>query len=268
MVLARLIALALLATSPAAAQDARDVTVARSEFEAGIGAARAGDWGAARGHFARSYALNPRPSALFNLAGAQAQTGALVAAAESYREYLAHRDERNADRVTEAEGALADLEARIATVTVTLDGLAPGDEVRLDGAPIRSLLLDHAIPLDPGAHRFAVTRDGAEVAAASVDAREGARLTLTIDVPPPPAPTPAEVVSDAPSEPEPPTRPPVAPAPTDDGGEDVLGSWWLWTIVAGVLTLGGAIAIGVAVTTPGDPPPSVGFAFGTPVRVP
>jgi hypothetical protein len=239
-----------------AGADPRDVMVARQEFRAGIAAARDGRWAEARDRFARSYELNPRRSALFNLAGAQARTGELVAAAESYRRYLELRDE---ERAAEAEARLDELTARIPLVTVRAS-LAEGDALTLDGAPLRRVLLTSPIPVDPGAHRLAVRRDEAEVAAEDFEAPEGARVEVVLDVPRPPValaavPDPADpaLLSDTPSEP-------------DDGGTNVLTEWWFWTI-AGVVVVG-AVGTGLAIgLTPGQPPSSNGFDVDL-VRVP
>ncbi|MCA9605246.1 MAG: tetratricopeptide repeat protein [Myxococcales bacterium] len=269
------LALLLLGGSTASAQEApaegervpSEAAVAREAFQQGIAAARAGDWPAARAHFERSYALRPRASALFNLAGAQVQTGALVQAAESYREYLGRGDDPSAERAAEAAAALARLEARIPTVRVTATGLEPNDELRLDGDAIDRRLLEGPIPVDPGARRFEVVRDGHVVASEQVDAAEGAHLEVTLDVPPP-AP-PDLQVTEPPPDPAPVILPPVTPDPDPpDEGEDVLGSWWLWTLVGAVVLGGLAAGLAVAFTTPGAPPDSHGFLTSDPVRVP
>ncbi len=256
--------------APALAQDtpeARDVTVARQEFRAGIAAAQAGRWEEAREHFARSYALNPRRSALFNLAGAQARTGQLVAAAESYREYLGEDEER----AEEARALLGELEARVPTLRLRVT-LADDDALTLDGEPLRRLLLASPIPVDPGAHRVAVTRGEAEVAAQSFEAVEGAAVEVALDVPPPPEPAAIPEVTLPPEQPR--RSAPAAavavedPAEVDgEGGDDVLGAWWLWTIVGVVVA--GAVVAGVAIAlTPGPAPQSDGFGDLEILRVP
>jgi hypothetical protein len=278
-VLALSVALALPATAvaqPEADPDARDVSVARTEFRAGVQAARAGDWGAARDHFARSYAINPRASALFNLAGAQLQTGQLVEAAESYREYLGRRTEATAANIAESERVLAELESRIPTVTLRVDDLADGDEVLLDDAVLNPLLLGQPMPLNPGEHRVAVRRAGDVIASETLRATEGARLEASLVAPAPPAPRPAEpeplpaVTSPEPAETA--VSPHVAASSsgssrgaegeTDSGS--VLEQWWLWTIV-GVVVVGAVVGIYFAIP-PSEAPPNRGFPDG-PVEV-
>jgi hypothetical protein len=280
--IARLFLFAVFVASlPAAAQaqvDARDVAVARREFQAGLQPARNGEWESARDHFARSYEINPRISALFNLAGAQAQTGDLVEAAESYREYLGRRSEASASNVAEAERLLADLEARTPTLELRIDDLRGEDEVLLDGSALNRLLLGQPMPLSPGEHRVSVVRGGAEIASETLAAAEGARLAVTLAAPP------LEPIAepDVPElDPPPPAIPAPAPTPATDLSpsaaattlppEDTSGSvierWWFWTIVGVVIV--GAVVIGVVFATRGGTPPdSRGFQMTAPVEVP
>lgn len=261
------------AAQPEAEPDARDVSVARQEFRSGVQAARAGEWATARDHFARSYAINPRASALFNLAGAQVQTGQLVEAAESYREYLGRRSEATAANIAESERVLAELESRIPTITLRIDALAPGDEVLLDEAVLNQLLLGQPMPLNPGEHRLVVRRDGDAIASETIAATEGARLETSVVAPPPAAPPEPEPLP-AVTTPEP-TEPAVAPslaassdapssASVSDESGSVLEQWWLWTIV-GVVVVGAAIGVYFAIP-PSEPPPNRGFPDG-PVEV-
>ena len=252
--------------------EARDVSVARREFRSGVQAARAGSWGEARDHFARSYAINPRVSALFNLAGAQLQTGQLVEAAESYREYLGRRNEATAANLAESERVVAELEARIPTATLRVDALLEGDEVLVDDAVLNPLLLGQAMPINPGEHRVVVRRDGAVIASETLRATEGARLEVSLVAPPPPAPTPAEPeplpAVTAPEPTEPAESPHLAassspPSSTADGETDsgsVLEQWWLWAIV-GVVVVGAVIGIYFAIP-PSEAPPNRGFPDG------
>src|SRR4051794_12238516 len=73
---------------PADSAAANKVPVARRMYEEGVDAVNKGRWSVAHDRFKASYDLAPRVLTLFNLAGAQAQTGRLVEAAESYRRFL------------------------------------------------------------------------------------------------------------------------------------------------------------------------------------
>ncbi len=261
--------------TPAAAQpNAADVTVARQAFQEGVRAARAGDWETARERFAHSYALNARPSALLNLAGAQAQTGHLVDSAESYREYLGVIEEGHRSRAA-AEAKLAEIEPRIPTLTLRLTGVVEGDVVTLDGEALNPALLEGPIPVDPGSRRVAVVRDESEVAEASATLAEGQALELSLDAPlipeepiPSEEPTLAEPTLPEPSPTPAETQPPLSPAPQADeeASGSILGQWWFWTIV-GVAAVA-LLAVGIYFAVPpAQPPPNRAFPGG-PLEIP
>jgi hypothetical protein len=170
-------AVALLLPSVAAAQD---VARARTLFEAGLEAARAENWEEAREAFRESLEIAERPSTLVNLAGAEVETGHLVEGAETYRRFLevaTGRRERALRRG--AEEALAEVEARVPHATITIEGAAGGDEVRLDGEVVSAAMLGVPVPVNPGSHLLLVLRDGEEIARRGFGARE----RETVDVP-------------------------------------------------------------------------------------
>jgi hypothetical protein len=76
------IAAALLVASPASADQANTLK------QQGLRAAKDKNWEVARERFEQSYALDPRPLTLFNLAVAQEHTSRLVDARESYARFL------------------------------------------------------------------------------------------------------------------------------------------------------------------------------------
>src|SRR4051794_32606537 len=64
-----------------------ETALARELVQRGVDAIHARRWEEARDDFSRAYQIIPRPEILLNLATAQAQTGHLVEAAESYRAF-------------------------------------------------------------------------------------------------------------------------------------------------------------------------------------
>lgn len=180
---ALVLAVAGLAPSLAHAQSSSEVAAARSLFQEGLAAAREGRWEHARDRFERSYAIAPRPNTLLNLAGAQVQTGQLVAGAESYRRFLAEARSGAAARYRpQAEEALAEVERRIARLTVSVEGLTEADTVTLDGDELARAALGIEIPVDPGTRTIVVHRGDAERAREIVTLAEGERREITIDV--------------------------------------------------------------------------------------
>lgn len=251
------LALALAPSSFAHAQrapSANETALARQEFDAGMAAARETQWEDARQHFARSYELAPRPVTLLNLAGAQAQSGQLVAASESYRRFMSTASERDAERFrAQAEQALAAAEARIGHAELHAEGLAEGDEVRLDDDPISRASLSLTMPLDPGDHVITVRRHGVEVARTAFGVTEGGASTVRLIVPRsvPSAADAARAGGGADDD-----RGDAASRvgggagdDVDDEGGGIFASPWFW-IVTGVVVVGAATAI-ILVTTSG-----------------
>ena len=168
------------------AQDAtaNETALARRLFRQGIEAAREGDFQAARRHFARSYALSPRPVTLLNLAGAQAQTSALVDAVEGYRVYLRiTRDDGDPRRRAAAEQALAELGPRIPQVVIRLDNLAEGDVIKLDDDDIVHAVVGESLPVNPGPHSLSVERSGNALIYEEFAIEEGAREEVHLTLP-------------------------------------------------------------------------------------
>ena len=86
----------------------------------GIKAARAKDWETARQKFEQSYAIDPEPGTLFNLANAQEKTDKLVAARSSYNLYLQKSKPGDDDTFRKAATAkLAELDGKIVTLKIT-----------------------------------------------------------------------------------------------------------------------------------------------------
>jgi hypothetical protein len=226
---------AVLLAARAAAADPSEAAraQARAQYQAGLEAARGGRWDEARAAFQSAYDLRPDPLTLMNLAGAQARTGHLVAAANNYRAFLSEATAEPALKYVEAaERALAHVRARVPRLRLGVEGLAPGDEMALDGRPLEAAALGAPIAVDPGRHELAVRRGGAEVARAAVTVAEAETRDLTVRVV-----APAERVrapaaaAAAPAESR--SAPPAVP-------RSALRSPWLW---AGV---GAAVAAGVA----------------------
>ena len=252
-----LLVMLTLAVAPAgrvAAQhvpSAGETALARQEFDAGMRAARETQWEEARQHFARSYELAPRPLTLLNLAGAQAQTGQLVAASESYRRFMATASERDAERFrAQAEQALAATDARIGHAQLRIDGLSDGDQVSLDDAPLSRTSLSMEMPVDPGDHVITVRRQDTEIGRTAFNVTEGGTSTVRVVVPRG-VPSPAD----------------AARADADAAGDEtiqlggdrtnevdeagsIFASPWFWVITGAVVVA--AVIVAVVVTTSGS----------------
>lgn len=240
-----LIAVSVLATTTAAfAQPANDtpsatkVLVARRLYDEGVEAVGKARWSLAHDRFKASYEMAPRVLTLFNLAGAQAQTGRLVEASESYRRFMRETtDGRYPELRTDATTQLELLEKQVAQMTLDVANIDVSDTIAIDEVDFPHAAMREPIPMNPGPHVVRVSRGDAAVANRSITLAPGAAETVHIEVPAKPVDLKIN-------------RPVGGPPSTNDAVVDttkrseeprrsVLRSPWLWAGVVVVLA-GGA----------------------------
>lgn len=249
--LAFLLALALGIVVPwetAHAQSASEQALARDQFREGVRAAREQRWPDAVDAFQRSLELAPRPMTMMNLAGALAQVGRLVEAAEAYRMFLSEAQTGAAARVRgEAQTQLETLETRIPHVRLQITGRLDSDTVTLDEYQLSAAAIGSPLPVDPGPHTLTISRDGAEPRAVTFTAQEGVQSEVVLEAWP-------DLGAPVPDRDEPDPLAETSPAT----GRSIFDEPAFW-IVGGVV-LAGLIAGGVAigVTTQSAPPPFFG----------
>lgn len=179
--------LSIAPVAPLSAQDGPGATqerLARDLREQGVEAARTGDWLSAKDRFQRSYDLDPRILTLYNLAAAQLNSGALVEADENFRQFLRATDDgSHAEFRAESERSRANLATRIATLTLGVENIGPGDRIEIGGQEFVQAALGAGLPMNPGFHRVAVFRDGVQIAEETVTLTEGVSSALNVDIP-------------------------------------------------------------------------------------
>jgi hypothetical protein len=244
--------LAMAMAMPAAlahAQSASEQSLARDQFREGVAAARAERWPDAVEAFQRSLELAPRAMTMMNLAGALAQVGRLVEAAEAYRMFLSEAQSGAAARVRgEAEAQLATLEARIPHVRLQIHGRLDSDTVTLDEYQLMAAAIDAPLPVDPGEHTLTIARDGMEPRAVTFTAQEGVQSEVVLEAWPD--------LGAIPPGPEGPD--PLGDEPTPGASHSIFDEPVFW--IVGSVVLAGLIAGGVAigVTTQSAPAPYFG----------
>ena len=160
---------------------ARDRQLARELFQAGVEATQSSNWAAALDAFGRVYALTHRAEVLLNLATAQAQTGALLNAIESYRRFLTSATPALQEQHGEqARAALAQVEARIPRLRIDASG-GSGTLVVLDGTALSSAELGVPLPLDPGTHTVVLREGDNLLDQESITLSEGESRTVTLE---------------------------------------------------------------------------------------
>jgi hypothetical protein len=157
---------------------------ARRLYEEGIDAVSKGRWSIALDRFKASYELAPRAQTVFNLAGAQSQTGRLVEAAETYRKFLRETgDGRFSELRIVAVEQLELLDRQIAQVTLDIIHLEPGDVVAVDEVELPHAALREAIPMNPGPHVARVQRGARVIGTRSLTLAAGAAEAVRLELP-------------------------------------------------------------------------------------
>lgn len=214
--------MALLLSAPAFAEpSATEIAAAREQSRAAVQAAHEGRWVDALAGFKRAYELAPDARTLLNVASAEAQTGALVSAADTYRKVLrAGPSELGDDERAAARAALARTEARIPHLRIVVRAKRDDDRVELDDKPLSPAALEVALPLDPGPHHIRIIRNGTEVAHVRKSLSEGDKATIAIE----------------------PVEPPPPPPDTRPTSKPIYESVWFW-IGAGAVATAGTVAV-------------------------
>jgi hypothetical protein len=222
---------------PADPTAAGKVPLARRLYEEGVDAVNKGRWSVAYERFKASYELAPRVLTLFNLGGAQAQTGRLVEATESYRRFLRETtDGRYPDLRSDATTQLDQLEKQIAQLTIEVTNIDAGDVIAIDDSDFPRAAIGEPIPVNPGTHVAKVQRAGAVVANRSITLAPGAAEVVRLELPV----KQADLVVRKPPESSVVTSPGSDIQPVDKPkSRSVLRSPWLWSAVA-VVVIGGA----------------------------
>ena len=215
-------------SSPAA-----KVTLARRLYDEGSDAVDKGRWSVAHDRFKASYELAPRVVTLYNLAGAQGQTGRLVEAAESYRRFLRETaDGRYPELRTVATNQLELLDKQIAQVTIDITNIEHSDLISIDEIEFPQVALHEPIPMNPGPHVVRVQRGEKLLTTRALALTAGTPESVRIELPANQLDLQVHRSIDPPAM----TAAVPGPAPADHGSNHAwLRSPWLWSGVAAVV---------------------------------
>jgi len=159
----------------------------RQVFAQGTEQARLANWQEARDLFAQAYELARAPIILYNLGGAQRNTGMLIEALESFRTFLSEVDqERFPEEVEQIRISMNELLADIPRVTISAINMREGDSIRFDGQDLTADDLRSARQVNPGEHRVSVVREEIEVETERFTLSATDRTTIEIEAPEPP----------------------------------------------------------------------------------
>lgn len=239
---AALIAAAIGVAAPVRAQapevSPEDRAAARAEYQRAMQAVRAERWDEAVQAFERAYEIAPMPLILFNLAGAQMESGRLVDAARTYQRFLAEAAPTSdaGEFRSEAQTALERLRQTTPRVVINVASRAETDDVRLDGDALEPSQIGEEIPVDPGPHEAELVRGGDVVASHRFELDEGDLRTILLRAGESIGAPSAAFSSDTTAE-------------VDEGG----GFPWVWVAV-GAVVVGGAVAATILLTSGGSAP--------------
>jgi hypothetical protein len=142
--------------TPATEISPEAIEAARRIFREGVEAAQAGRWEQARELFARTLQIRPAAIVKFNLAVACQNVNRFVEATDLFRQFVREMPESSdPERVRAAREQIADLERRVASLRIDVNG-DQASEFLLDGRSQNLSLLGVVIPVDSGPHRVEV----------------------------------------------------------------------------------------------------------------
>jgi uncharacterized RDD family membrane protein YckC len=141
---------------------------------------------------------------------------------------------------------LADLRARVPTLTIEVPPDATGAEVTLDGQPHPQGSWSTAVPLDPGTHRIEAHAPDREPFARELTLHEREVTVLDVSLPPIArpvmvAPPPASPVATKPATPPPPADVEASPPPTSEPSSRRPIAAAVGMTVGAVLLAGGGV---------------------------
>jgi hypothetical protein len=186
------------AATPSKAQ----IDEARQRRDRGLKLYEDGAWEAALTEFQRAYDLAPTYKLLYNLALAHRQLNDYAGALRDLGRFLEEGGKDvPAKRRAEIEREMADLKARVATVTVKVN--VPGAEITLDDVAIGTSPLAAAVIVNSGKRRFAAKKPGFEPATRGISLAGTDVATVELELletpkAAPPLPPPGEDATTAP----------------------------------------------------------------------
>lgn len=182
------LALAVALCAPSVARTARAQSKSEAEaqrlFLEGRDAVERGDYAKGCPKFEESLKIIRRASTLLNLAQCEDHAGRLRPALDYWNEGAKQLDPTD-ERLALARKRIAELEARVPKLTVSLASTAPaGVVVRVDGEPLPAEEIGTARQMDPGAHEVVLLVPGQPEQRLPVELAEGDRKEVLLQVTP------------------------------------------------------------------------------------
>lgn len=185
ILIASLVALAVVGAVPTivqaqSAQEKKELSRARAQFQRGIELEQAGNWAGALELFRQVGEFKMTPQVRFHIALCEENLGKLVAAMGGYALALADADEVGVSFKAEVEQRIEDLKARIPKITIERGAGALAARIEFDGVSLGESKIGVPNPVDPGPHLIEARLSGYHPFSETVIVAEEQNKTVTI----------------------------------------------------------------------------------------
>jgi len=163
------------------AQDAAELQAARDKFQKALALQTGGDWAGALALLKEVAAVRSTPQVRFNIALCEENLGQLVAAVGDYE--LATADARAANEAAVVEQAarrLSELKGRLPKVVVERGANADTATITLDGVALGDQVIGRAMNVDPGPHVITARAIGFDSFRTTVRVEEAETKTIVV----------------------------------------------------------------------------------------
>jgi len=223
----------------ACAQTASEIATARQWFADGLAREEKAEYAPALDLFRRAAQVKKTPQIVYHVGFCESRTGALVEALVDLDNAATLARAAHMDNVVSAAQAeLADVNMRIPSLEVHVQGDASPARFVVDGTTIALSMLRTRMPLDPGEHT--VTIEFASGTSATKKATLAERDVKTLELAPPAGAAAAVTPLPVPASTEP---APASSASSDNPGASRSSPALAWVLVGvgGAATIGGAV---------------------------
>jgi hypothetical protein len=176
----------VLAARPAFAQDKKELSKARAQFQRAIELEQAGNYSTALEQFRDVGQVRMTPQVRFHIASCEEKLGRLVTALGGYQLAFADADSVGEDFKAEVAAAVSRLEAGIPKLVIQRSTGAEAAEIQLDGVALGASSVGVPVPLDPGPHSISAKAPGALPFSQTVTIAENEQKIVAVALTPEP----------------------------------------------------------------------------------
>jgi hypothetical protein len=180
-----------LSARSAQAQDKKELSKARAQFQRAIEQEQAGNYTQALEQFRDVGQVRMTPQVRFHIATCEEKLGRLVTALGGYELALADAETVGEDFKNEVDAAVTRLRASIPKLLIQRGAGADAAVIELDGVALGASSVGVPVPLDPGPHSVNAKAPGYEAFSQTVTINENEQKTVDIELTAEPEPAAA-----------------------------------------------------------------------------